>query len=190
MAWHMMNAWEEDGALHIDLCQQEAPAFPSPDGRLAAEKLQRQFLTRWSITPSEGQVSVRRLSETVCEYPRIDERRCGRPYRFGFVAAEGGPGTGDMPHRAIGRIDHRTGEMRLWRAPSGQAVSEPVFAARPGCDDEGVGYLLFTVFDERRNASHLAIADAERVEDGPLARAHLDHRVPAGFHGSFVLART
>jgi len=102
------------------------------------------------------------------------------------VAAEGGPGTGDMSHRAIGRWDHETAEMRLWRAPAGQAVSEPVFAARSSSSAEGVGYLLATVFDEARNASHLVILDAERLEDGPIARAHLNHRVPAGFHGSFV----
>ena len=108
------------------------------------------------------------------------------PYRYGFVAAEGGPGTGDRLHRAIGRYDHATGEMRLWRAPAGQAVSEPVFTPASASAPEGVGYLLATVFDERRNASHLAVLDAERVEDGPIARAYLDHRVPAGFHGSFV----
>ncbi len=50
---------------------------------------------------------------------------------------------------------------------------------------EGDGYLLATVFDERRNASHLAVFDAQQVETGPIARAHLDHRVPLGFHGSW-----
>jgi carotenoid cleavage dioxygenase-like enzyme len=76
--------------------------------------------------------------------------------------------------------------MQVWRARPHEAVSEPVFAARPGSTGEGVGYLLATIFDERRNASHLAILDAEEIEQGPIARAYLDHRVPAGFHGSFV----
>lgn len=190
MVWHLMNAHEEAGRLHIDLCQQGAAAFPTPDGTLAPEASLRQFLTRWTLDPrTDGPVLVRRLSEVVCEYPRIDERRTGLPYRYGFVAALGGPGAGDMSHRAIGRFDHATSQTRLWRALEHQAVSEPVFVARSGSSEEGVGYLLATVFDERRNASHLAILDAERVEDGPVARAHLDHRVPAGFHGSFV-ART
>ncbi len=169
------------------MCQQDAPAFPSADGRAAPEHALRQFLCRWTIDLLSGaDVQVRRLSPTVCEYPRIDERWSGLRYRFGFVAAEGGPGTGDLLHRAIGRFDHATGEMRLWRAPAGQSVSEPVFAPAPGPPSEGVGYVLATIFDERRNASHLAILDAERVEAGPIARAHLDHRVPVGFHGSFV----
>lgn len=187
MAWHMLNAHEEDGRLHIDLCQQAAPAFPDAEGRAAPDAALRQYLTRWTVDlEGSAEVSARRLSEVVCEYPRMDERRSGLAYRYGFVAALGGPGTGDPSHRALGRYDHRTGEMRLWRAGEGMAVSEPVFAPRRGASEEGVGHLLATVFDEARNASHLAILDAERIEAGPVARAHLDHRVPAGFHGSFV----
>lgn len=187
MVWHTLNAYEDGDCIHLDLCQQEAPAYPTPDGRPAPEAALRQFLTRWTVRlGSDEEVSVRRLSKVVCEYPRIDERRTGLPYRYGYVATEGGPGTGDLLHRAIGRYDHQTGEMRMWRAPDGCAVSEPVFAARPASTAEGDGYLLATVYDEGRNASHLTILDARKIEDGPVARAFLDHRVPAGFHGSFV----
>jgi carotenoid cleavage dioxygenase-like enzyme len=189
MVWHTLNAFDDGGRIHIDLCQQDAPAFPSADGRSAPEQGLRQSLNRWTVDlASDAKVQVSRLAPVVCEYPRIDERRCGLPYRYGFVAAEGGPGTGDMSHRAIGRYDHATAEMRLWRAPARQAVSEPVFVPRSSASSEGVGYILATVCDERRNASHLAVLDAEHIEDGPIARAHLDHRIPAGFHGSFMRA--
>ncbi len=187
MVWHTLNAFEEGGRIHLDLCQQDAPAFPAADGWSAPETALRQFLTRWTVDlAGNGEVQARRLSEVVCEYPRMDDRRAGLPYRYGFVAADGGPGTGDLLHRAVGRYDHEVGRMSLWRAPPGHSVSEPVFAASPASSAEGAGYLLVTVFDEGRNASHLAILDAERIGHGPIARAHLDHRVPAGFHGSFV----
>ncbi|MFN3512803.1 MAG: carotenoid oxygenase family protein [Phenylobacterium sp.] len=186
MAWHMLNAFEADGRIHIDLCQQAAPAFPKPDGTAAPEEELRQFLTRWTVDlRGDAPVAVRRLSGTVCEYPRMDERRSGRSYRYGFVACLGGPGTGDLAHRGIGRFDHATGQMRIWTAGEGQAISEPVFTPRPGSSEEGDGYLLATIYDEPRRASCLAVFDAGQVETGPLARAWLDHRVPAGFHGSF-----
>lgn len=187
MVWHTLNAFEEHGRIVLDVCEQAAPRFPAADGSAIPQAALRQRLARWSFDPaSDAPVEARRLSDVVCEYPRVDERFVGRPYRFGFVAAEGGPGTGDPCHRAIGRFDHASGEMALWRAPAGCAVSEPVFAARPGSDAEGDGWLLATVFDAARDASHLAVLDAGRIEDGPLGCAHLDHRVPAGFHGSFV----
>jgi carotenoid cleavage dioxygenase len=186
MVWHTLNAFEEAGRIVLDVCQQAAPAFPSATGAPTPEDALRQYLTRLTIDPASGAVSARRLSEIVCEYPRIDERVCGRPYRYGFLAALGGPGTDDPCHRALARFDHATSRMQVWRARPHEAVSEPVFAARPGSTGEGVGYLLATIFDERRNASHLAILDAEEIEQGPIARAYLDHRVPAGFHGSFV----
>jgi len=187
MVWHTLNAFEADGGVHIDLCEQAAAAFPSADGTPIPETALQQRLARWIVQLSgDRPVEAWRLHEAVCEYPRIDERRTGRPYRYGFVAAHGGPGTGDLCHRAIGRFDHASGEMALWRAPAGCAVSEPVFAARPGSADEGDGWVLATVFDEGAGRSHLVVLDAQRVEAGPVARAHLPHRVPAGFHGSWV----
>ena len=35
------------------------------------------------------------------------------------------------------------------------------------------------------NRSDLAVFDAQHLKDGPLARVHLSHRVPAGFHGNW-----
>jgi carotenoid cleavage dioxygenase-like enzyme len=184
MVWHSMNAFQSGSQIHVDVCAQEAPAFPGDDGEMPTQAAMRQYLTRWSIDPSNpGGVGITRLHESVCEYPRIDERRMGMPYRFGFVACDGGPGTGDLFHRAIGRIDLATGEMETYCAGPQCAVSEPVFVAKTDNSAEADGYLLFTVFDERRNASHLAVLDASRVAAGPIARAHLDHRVPLGFHG-------
>ena len=51
---------------------------------------------------------------------------------------------------------------------------------------EGDGHVLTVIYDERRNASHLAVLDARTIEAGPVALARLDHRVPMGFHGLWV----
>ena len=183
MAWHTLNAHEVGDAIHLDVCEQAAPAFPRADGTLPNESSLEQRLSRWTLSAGRDTFEPARLSDVVCEYPRIDERRLGRSYRYGFVATAGGPGTSDAFHRAIARYDHATGSMQAHHAGAGSAVSEPVFVARRASADEGDGYLLATIYDEGRNASHLAIYDARDVSAGPFARAHLDHRVPMGFHG-------
>jgi carotenoid cleavage dioxygenase len=147
----------------------------------------RQFLTRLTLDWSKPDaIDVERLSDVVCEYPRIDERRTGLRHRYAFVACEGGPGTGDLFQRALGTHDLERGTFESHHFGRGCAVSEPMFVPRsPSAAAEGDGYLLATVFDEERGASHLAILDPLRIEDGPVARVHLAHRVPLGFHGTW-----
>jgi carotenoid cleavage dioxygenase-like enzyme len=186
MVWHVMNAFNQDDEIYLDVCQQEAAAFPSVSGTPAEKSELQQFLTRWRLELSgRAAVAAERLSDVVCEYPRLDERRCGRYYRYGYVACSGGPGTDDLFHRAIGRFDHEARRMDVYHAGNTCAVSEPVFVHKNRGCAEGEGYLLAVVFDELRNASRLAIFDAQDVAAGPLALALLDHRVPMGFHGTW-----
>jgi carotenoid cleavage dioxygenase-like enzyme len=187
MVWHVMNAFDDGNVINLDVCQQSTAAFPSPTGEMPQPQDLKQYLTRWRITmTNRGDVSQERLSEIACEYPRIDERRTGRQYRYGYVACLGGPGTGDPFHRAIGRFDHVTQRLEVYRPSTPCAVSEPIFVARNATAAEGVGYLLTVNFDERRNASYLAVHDALDMQRSPIACAHLDHRVPMGFHGTWV----
>ena len=186
MVWHLMNAFNDGDEIVVDVCQQEVPVFPFADGSPTDPNQAKQYLTRWRFDwASSSEFATERLSDVVCEYPRFDERRAGLSYRHGYVACEGGAGTEDFFHRAIGHFDHSTGQMRVYSAGPRCAVAEPVFVARQGSSREGEGYLLTNIFDEQRNASHLAIFDAEQIEHGPIARALLDHRVPVGFHATW-----
>lgn len=184
MAWHSMNAFNDADRIVVDVCQQEAAVFPFADGSSPDLGRATQLLTRWEFDWRKlGSFKTTRLSDERCEYPRIDERYTGRSYRHGYVACLGGPGSEDIFHRGIGHFDHATGAMQTYAAGARCAVAEPVFVPRSRDAAEGEGYLLTNVFEEERNASHLAIFDAKRVEQGPIARAYLDHRVPVGFHG-------
>jgi len=186
MAWHLMNAFSDDDRIVVDVCQQEVPPFPFADGSPTDARRASQYLTRWEFDWAKpGVFAAEKLSDTRCEYPRIDERRAGQNYRHGYVACVGGPGSGDIFHRGIGHFDHATRQMRIYSAGPRCAVAEPVFVPKQGSSREGAGYLLTNIFDEDRNASHLAIFDAEQIERGPIARAHLDHRVPVGFHANW-----
>lgn len=184
MVWHPMNVFNDGDRIVVDVCRQEVPLFPLADGTPSDHRRATQLLTRLEMDWSKpGSFAMERLSNERCEYPRIDERRTGLSYRHGYVACIGGPGSEDLFHRGIGHFDHATRTMRTYAAGPRSAVAEPVFAPRNRGAAEGDGYLLTNIFDEGRNASHLAIFDAQEIERGPIARAHLDHRVPVGFHG-------
>ena len=100
---------------------------------------------------------------------------------------------GDMPSgmkendsffNVVGHYDHETRAED--RYSCGQAmVSEALFVPKADDAAEGEGYLLAVVtsFDTRN--SSLFIFDALDVASGPVAKAHLSHRVPPGFHGTW-----
>ena len=50
---------------------------------------------------------------------------------------------------------------------------------------EGEGYLLSVVTSFETRTSSLFIFDALDLANGPLAKVHLSHCVPAGFHGTW-----
>jgi carotenoid cleavage dioxygenase len=186
MTWHVMNAFNDAGRVIVDLCPQEAPMFPFADGRPPDVAQAGQYLTRWAFDWARpGAFEAHRLVEMPCEYPRVDERRTAHPYRHGFLACIGGPGTQDIFQRGIGHYDHARERWTVWHAGSTCAVAEPVFAPMSADTDEGQGFLLTNVYDEARETSHLAILDAGDVASGPVARVHLAHGMPVGFHGSW-----
>ena len=186
MVWHSMNAFSDGDRIVVDACRQEVPLFPQADGTPTDHRRATQLLTRFEIDWSKpGSFAMEKLCDERCEYPRIDERRTGLSYRHGYVACIGGPGSEDIFHRGIGHFDLATRTMRTYAAGSRCAVAEPIFVPRSRDAPEGDGYLLTNIFDEDRNASHLAIFDAQEIERGPIARAHLDHRVPVGFHAQW-----
>ena len=90
---------------------------------------------------------------------------------------------------AIGRIDHSTGELKTWVPGENCGVQEPQFVIKPGAP-EGDGYLLALVNRLAENRSDLAILDAKRIEDGPIAVLRVPVRVRATFHGMWVADST
>ena len=174
-AFHVMNAWDEDGVVSIDMMLSAVPPlFAGPSG--APPKHAPARLTRWSLDTRDPHATVasRQLSGLDGEFPRIDERFAGRRYRHGFFTTDG----------AICHHDDADGREHLYVLPAGEAASEPVFVARG--PSEGDGWLLCVLFRQQSGRSELVILDATDVAAGPVAQVSLPCRVPAGFHGNWV----
>ncbi|HEY2256335.1 MAG TPA: carotenoid oxygenase family protein [Variovorax sp.] len=194
--FHIMNAWEERderGGLRIlaDVMRfDEPPLFPYPDGRPTDPLRSMARLCRWrfDMDGRSNRFEQQPLSDVVGEFPRIDERRTGLPYRHGWYACQREAVFG-AGHQGLAHFDAKSGKETLHYLPPGDRVSEPVFVPRAADAPEGEGWLLATAFRAAENRSDLVIFDALALADGPVATVQLSHRVPAGFHGNWVPAR-
>ena len=186
--FHPMNAHSDGDIITCDVCEfEEAPLFPSVDGTPGDPSKGLARLTRWTFDLSQNKDAYKweRLDDIVCEFPRLDERRSGLSYRYGYMACDIKPEERAGGFNTIARVDHQTQKMDRYTVAEGCAINEPIFVPRNEQADEGDGFLLANIYDANRLASHLVVLDAQNVADGPLATAYLDHRVPFGFHGNW-----
>ena len=134
---------------------------------------------------------MHRLMAAPCEMPKLDDRWMGKPYRYGFVICRAPDAVaGAMGMGAIGRFDHHTGALSTWSPGADSGVQEPTFVPRAPGAAEGDGYLLVLVNRLSQLRSELAILDAQRLEDGPVALVRMPTRVRSTFHGMWVPEET
>ncbi len=178
--FHPMNAYDlADGRVVLDVVRH--PRMFATD--LQGPNEGAPTLTRWTVDPKRGRVSEQRLDDRGQEFPRIDERRVGRPYRFGYTAVF----TEGVAFGGLIQQDLRDGKTRVHHEGRARHFMEPVFVpARPDAAEDD-GYVLAYVYDAERNGSDVVILHAQDFESAePLATIHLPERVPYGFHGSWL----
>jgi carotenoid cleavage dioxygenase-like enzyme len=180
--FHPMNAYDQDGAVVVDLVRHPkmfATHLTGPDEGAPV-------LERWRIDPGGGKVMTQLLDDRPQEFPRVDERIVGRRNRFGYSAALD---TGEKDEAgftmggALIKHDLATGasETRSFRGGAGEAIFVPESAT--SAEDEG--FVLCLVYDAEREASNLLVLHAQDFTGDPVAVVHLPVRVPYGFHGNW-----
>ena len=125
------------------------------------------------------------LDESPAEFPRLDERFAGLPYRYCYTGGQVGATSDAGLFNMIFLYDHQTGRRREHEFGTTSFTSEPVFVPRTPDASEGEGFLLSVVYRQEEQRSDLVILDAENVKGKPLATVKLPHRVPYGFHGNW-----
>lgn len=176
--FHPLNAYETaDGQVVLDVCRH--PKMFASD--LNGPNEGRPTLDRWVIDPSSGKVSADTISDRGHEFPRHDERRIGKPIRYGYTG-----GLGDaLGLGPIYKHDLVRGATEMHGGP-GRMYLEPVFVPRTPDAAEDDGWILAYVYDAPSGTSEVEILHAQDFTGEPLARIHLPQRVPFGFHGNWV----
>jgi len=191
--WHSLNAFDDGAELVCDFVGDDDPAdFIGDDPALWALMEGRRgrssrgsTLRRYRIDPAAGTLRSDTLADGGSyEFPVVAPARSCRPHRYGYLAH----GVSDDPFWSrIVRVDTRTGGVEAFAFGERQWCGEPVFAPHPEAAGQGDerGWLLTQVYDGDRRRSFLAILDAARLADGPVARVHHAHHVPLSFHGQW-----
>jgi carotenoid cleavage dioxygenase-like enzyme len=176
--FHPLNAFDEEDRIVVDVVRYPELWRGGPDSFTAAS------LHRWTIDTCAGRVAEQPLDDRPVEFPRIDERRMGRPHRYGYSVSNVA-NVGEVAMHLL-KYDLATGKTETHDFGPGRAPAEGVFVPESDRAGEEEGFVLSYVYDESRNASDLVILDAASFAGAPVATIRLPQRVPFGFHGSWI----
>jgi carotenoid cleavage dioxygenase-like enzyme len=178
--FHPLNAYDlPDGRVVVDVARHPkmfATDFNGPDEGPPT-------LDRWTIDPGTGKVLEERFDDRGQEFPRVDERRVGKPHRYGYCATfEAGP----ITHGALVKHDFERGTSTTHDYGDGRASGEGVFVPRSDDAGEDDGWVMSMLYDAPTDRSDLVVLDARDFGGDPVATVHLPQRVPFGFHGNWI----
>jgi len=141
----------------------------------------RAYLASLHLDTRSGRARVD-PTDTLIEFPGIDPRRVGASTAVFGVGHD--PASSPTYSDAIVRVDPESGAVSRYSFPPHQIVEEPLFVAEPGNDADG--WLVGTFLDYARERTGVYVLNASNLEDGPVALATMDRRLPLGFHGCFI----
>jgi all-trans-8'-apo-beta-carotenal 15,15'-oxygenase len=190
--WHSINSYENGEEIIADFIGYRNPDHfigddPIITAVMTGRKGKHEYpgeICRYIIEPGRKRITQEIFYEGNCEWPRINDINYCHRNRYGYMSK---CRAGEFFWSIILRYDFHTGKTSAYDFGAGVYCSEPVLAPFPGTgyisDPVEQGWLLTEVYDSHTRKSYLAILFSERLEDGPLASAHLTHHVPFSYHG-------
>ncbi|KAK8692497.1 hypothetical protein V6N13_075956 [Hibiscus sabdariffa] len=186
--FHLWNAWEEpesDEVVVIGSC------MTPPDSIFnECDESLKSVLSEIRLNLKTGKSTRRPLiseSEQVnLEAGMVNKNRLGRKTRYAYLAiAEPWPKVS-----GFAKVDLFTGEVKKYIYGDRRYGGEPFFLPRDdSCESpEDDGYIISFVHDEKNWKSELQIVNAMNLQ--LEASIKLPSRVPYGFHGTFIDAKS
>jgi carotenoid cleavage dioxygenase-like enzyme len=182
---HLINCFETDGHLVMDILELEAPVYPEyqpvPDLFPTVTPCRP---TRYVVDLASGQLAERRAMAYDCapDFPNVDPHLPGKAYSDFWML--GISHSGKQGRKFFDQLAHGS-----WQ----KGGVHDVYQTEPGVYLGGEpnyvnGYILVEQMDARSRQASLLLFDAAQVAKGPVTRMPLRHPIHLGFHTSFAPA--
>ncbi len=188
--FHIGNAWEDRGTLHLGYAHHDNPlgalrSFDVSPGFVPTENVP----TRWTqlvLQPAQGRAQVIETGFSGVEFPRHDPRHTGLRSRLTVLLQRGAALQGE-PILGFNRVLLLDGKRHQgFDYGSGWLAEEHLLVPHPERADERAGWVLGTAYHWPSQTTTLSVFAAAALADGPLAQWRLPYGLPLGLHGQFV----
>lgn len=188
---HLINCFEQDETLVIDVLELEAPVYPE------YETIPDLFHDLTPCQPVRYRVGLRSkqlIDRTAMAYdrgpdfPSLDKRLLGHSYEDFWmlgISHTGRPGRKFFDQLAHGSWKRGAVDDIYQAGPGEYLAGEPIFVANPDDPDDAV--VIIERIDARADRAEFLLFEAGHVAAGPVARLGLRHKIHPGFHASFQL---
>ncbi|MEO6151626.1 MAG: carotenoid oxygenase family protein [Croceibacterium sp.] len=175
------------------------PFFPNVDGTPFQPELARALVRKITLDMSSrsgGWTEEVLWPTSISDLGKVDPQVLSLETRYlytSFVDPERpfdrahSPGLARPPVNSYGRFDLKSGELHKYFTGPTHGLQELTFVPRKG-GGEGHGYLVGVASNFAEARSELVILDAERMEDGDLARVILPFKLSSQVHGVWASA--
>ena len=182
---HTANAWDEGDEVVLQ-ASRSSTADIAGAGTSEGNNLQENQgqLYEWRINLTSGEVTERSLSDTPCDFTRVNDNYACFKTRYVYAGIFNTERA--FTFDGVMKYDNASGVTAEFRYGPDRHGGEAVFAPKRGCASEDDGYLVCFVHDEADNQSECLIIDAQNIEAGPIASIIMPFRVPYGFHAGWV----
>ncbi len=182
---HTANAWDDGDCVVLQASRSKnadiAGAGTSEGNNLADNQGK---LYEWRINLATGDVTERALSQTPCDFTRVNDEQACYPTRYAYAGVF--HPTRPFTFNGVMKYDNQTGVTTEYHYGERRYGGEAVFAPSTNPTVEDAGYLISFVHDEAADQSECVIIDAQDVAAGPVATIRMPFRVPYGFHAGWV----
>ena len=194
--FHVLNAWQEGDEVILEACRSNCTSVISDNADLSGADNKQYTLDdeqgkpyQYRFNMKTGAVSETSIDDIAVEFSRINEAYVGVKNQFAY-ASRFSPNSNAPRFDALVKFDRKNNTKEIYEFDEGVYSGEFVYAPKDNAKEEDEGYLLGFVQDENNQQSDFYIIDAQDFSLGPVAKIKMQHRVPYGFHGTWVPAHS